>query len=364
MGSIYRRKKVYWIKYYRNGKPYYESSHSDKVEVAKRILKAREGEISQGRLPGICFDRVRYDEIEEEYLTDYRINLKRTVKKAERCARFLKKEFGGMRVTEITTARIKQYIQKRMEGGVSNATINRELSALKRMFNLAARCTPPKVAQVPHISMLKEDNVRKGFFEHEDFLAVRGALPDYLKPVVTFAYSTGWRRSEILGLQWSHVDLEEGIVRLEPGDTKNSEGRTLYLEPELWELMRNLKRKQRLGCPYVFHFNGRRIGDFRDSWSRACQIARTPGMLFHDFRRTAIRNMIRAGIPERVAMTISGHKTRAVFDRYNIVSQDDLKEAASKRQAFNEKMAERWLQNGYTQPKSSGDVVALKSLTN
>ena len=86
-------------------------------------------------------------------------------------------------------------------------------------------------------------------------------------------------------------------------------------------------------------------------------------MLFHDFRRTAIRNMIRAGIPERVAMAISGHKTRAVFDRYNIVSQDDLKEAASKRQAFNEKMAERWLQNGYTQPKSSGDVVSLKSLS-
>lgn len=363
MGSIYRRKKVYWVKYYRNGKPYYESSHSDKVEVAKRILKAREGEISQGRLPGICFDRVRYEDIEEDYLTDYRINLKRTVKKAERCARFLKEEFGGMRVTEITTARIKQYIHKRMGEGVSNATINRELSALKRMFNLAARCTPPRVAQVPHISMLKEDNVRKGFFEHEDFLALREALPDYLKPVVTFAYSTGWRRSEILGLQWSHVDLEEGVVRLEPGDTKNSEGRTLYLEPELLELMRNLKRKQRLDCPSVFHLNGRRIGDFRDSWSRACQEARTPGMLFHDFRRTAIRNMIRAGIPERVAMTISGHKTRAVFDRYNIVSQDDLKEAASKRQAFNEKMAERWLQNGYTRPKSSGAVVSLQSLS-
>jgi integrase len=226
------------------------------------------------------------------------------------------------------------------------------------MFNIRAKQTPPKENRVPYIPLVKEDNTRRGFFEHGEFLALRDTLPSYLKGFVTFAYYTGWRRSEIFSLQWSQVDLEEGIVRLEPGDTKNSEGRTLYLEPALLELMRNLKRKQRLGCPYVFHLSGKRIGDFRDAWSRACQIARTPGMLFHDFRRTAIRNMIRAGIPERVAMTISGQKTRAVFDRYNIVSQDDLKEAASKRQVFNEKMAERWLQNGYTTPlrKKLGNV--------
>jgi hypothetical protein len=74
MGTLYRRKKVYWIKYYRNGKPYFESTHSKKKGVAKRLLKKREGEISEGKLPGIYFDKVTFDELAEDFLTDYRIN--------------------------------------------------------------------------------------------------------------------------------------------------------------------------------------------------------------------------------------------------------------------------------------------------
>jgi len=352
MGCIYRRGKTLWIKYYRNGKSYAESTGSDKMEVAKRFLKKREGEISMGGLPGIYLDRVTFDELASDLITDYQINKRKSLERVELAVKHLEKMFSGMKVVNITTASIKTYIEDRMKSGLSNASINRELSALKRMFHLGLRCTPAKMGQVPYIPMLRESNTRKGFFEHEDFLALRDALPDYLKPVVTFAYHTGWRRGEILNLTWDKVDLNAGIVRLDPGETKNDDARTLYLNEELKKEMHQLFVKRRLGCPYIFNNDGRQIRDYRDAWQSACKKLglqvkdkKTSRMvsarLFHDFRRTAVRNMVRAGVHERVAMAISGHKTRSVFDRYNIINQDDLKEATIKQEQYLQ------VQNGY-----------------
>jgi len=362
MGCIYRRGKTYWIKYYRNGKSYAESSGSDKQEVAKRVLKMREGEIAQGKMPGICFEKIPFSEIMDDYLTDYKLNDRRTVYKAELYSNDLKKEFEGFKAIEVTTPNIKRYIEKRKSEGVANATINRRLSALKKAFNLAAKCTPPKVAHVPYIPMMKENNVRKGFIEYDGYLSIFEALPGYLKPIFQFAYATGWRKSEILNLKWSQVNVREGIVRLEPGETKNNEGRTVYLEPELQAIMKDLHKHRRMDCFYVFNARGKRIFDFRKAWETACTTAGKPGLLFHDLRRSAIRNMVRAGIPERVAMMISGHKTRSVFDRYNIVSQDDLKEAALKRQKYCEDQAAR-LQFSYNPPKNEKRVTTLKVVT-
>jgi len=197
------------------------SSHSKKKEVAKKLLKNREGEIAKGQLPGICFEKIRFGELADDFLVDYRVNKKKSLDKAKRCVTCLKKVFEGMKITEITTANIKSCIEKRMEQGFSNASINRELAALERMFHLGARCTPPKVGQVPFIPMLKESNVRKGFFEHDEYTALKGALLEDLKSIVTFAYHSGWRKGEIMGLTWDRVDLKQGIVRLNPGETKN-----------------------------------------------------------------------------------------------------------------------------------------------
>jgi len=360
MGCIYKRGNIWWIKYYYNGKPYVESSRSDRKAVAVKLLKLREGSLSKGEIPGIHIDKIRFDELAEDFLTDYRINNKKTLEDAERYVKNLKEVFGGMRVIEITTAKVKDYIDRRMEEGLSNASINRELSALKRIFRLGALCTPPKVAQIPYIPMLKEENVRKGFFEHEEFLRLKSALPQYLRPLVTFAYYTGWRLGEITNLTWNKVDLKQGTIRLDFGETKNKEARTIYMNEELFKEMKALHSQRRLGCPYVFHRNGNKIKRFTRTWNRACikaglwrplkdsdgksvvvkrkdgseELVKVPTKIFHDFRRTAVRNMIRAGIPERVAMMISGHKTRCVFDRYNIVSDQDLREAAMKQQSF------------------------------
>ena len=328
------------------------------------MLKKREGEISQGKLPGIYFDKVKFDELAEDLLQDYRINKKKSLKRAENSVDHLKKTFEGMRVVDITTPRIRGYIEDRMKwtcnkceekfdpqnkcpscdgddlkSGAANATINRELSALKRLLNLGAQQTPPKVDRVPYIPLLEENNIRKGFFEHGDFLALRAALPAHLKGFITFGYKVGWRVSEIAGLTWKQVDLNQGIVRLEVGETKNAEGRTVYLDDELKEIFNQQwesRKANRKLLPYVFlnKDGGDRVKRFDKSWKNACKDAGIGVRLFHDFRRTAVRNMVRSGIPERVAMMISGHKTRSVFDRYNIVNDQDLKLAALKQQAY------------------------------
>lgn len=346
MGMIYKQTKsrFWWIKYYKDGRPFRESTRSDKETEARRILREREGDIASGRAILPRADRVHFEELADDLLKDYRINGRRSLDRVEWALKHLRAQFGSSRVLTITTPAIRSYMEKRQKEGAKNGTINRELDVLKRMFSLAL--ASEKLLRRPHIPMLDEDNVRTGFFSEVDFLALHDALPEYLRPIATFAYTYGWRKGEILGLTWDRVDLIAGTVRLDPGSTKNREGRTVILTEELqsllvkqWEGARAIVIKERPGAtarevaremPWVFHRNGQPILNFRSAWTTACKKAGLVGRIPHDFRRTAIRNMVRAGISERVAMMISGHKTRSVFDRYDIVSEGDLRQAAKR----------------------------------
>lgn len=343
MGSIYKRGNTWWIKYYRNGKYYRESSQSTKKMVAKKLLDRREGEIAQGKLPSINFDNIFFEQLSKELLRDYRINQKKSLDRAERSVAQLNRYFEGFPATKITTPLINGYIEKRLDEGAANATINRELAALKRMLNIGARQTPPLVDRLPHINMLREDNIRTGFFEHAEFMALLEYLPDFLKAFTIFAYKYGCRISEIRNLTWNQIDRENGYVRLDPGKTKNNKGRNFYMDDEMRALIHEQwERRKQLGIlvPYVFPNRGGdgQIKDIRGSWYSACRKAGIGKKLFHDLRRTAVRNMVRAGISRNVAMRISGHKTNSVFDRYDIVNYADLKDAARKIEKYKNKI--------------------------
>jgi integrase len=334
MGSIYKRGAVYWIKYHRNGRPFYESSGSTAQKDAKNLLMLREGDIARGVPVTPQVTRCTIDELLADVVTDYEINKKKSLEALRHRLKHLLPHFGGWRAAAVTPADVRRYVAERQAANAANAQINRELAALKRAFTLGVE--GGKILTRPKIAMLEEHNVRQGFFERDQFEAVRTRLPADIRPVVTFGYLTGWRiLSEVLPLPWRQVDFTAGRVRLEPGTTKNKQGREFPLTAELRALLEaqrahtdTIQRLQGKIIPTVFHRDGAPIRDFYGSWHSACRAAAVPGRIPHDFRRTAVRNLVRAGIPERVAMTMTGHKTRAVFENYNIVSPGDLDDAA------------------------------------
>jgi integrase len=349
MGQIRKRGGVYWIRYYRNGRRIEESARTDKWEDARDLLRKQEGAIANGAPVSAKIGRLRFEDAAADLETDYSINKRRTLEHVQRHVKRLTKHFGGRRMTDITGAEVRRYIATRQEAGAKNATINRELAALRRMFTLAVDAG--KLLMRPKIPMLQEDNARQGFFEVEQFQAVLRHLPKPLQAVATFAYFTGWRRSEIIGLEWSRVDRKAGIVRLDVGTTKNKDGREFTYRDvadlkavieRQWQAHEALKKlgsdadpgSQPTICPLVFHRKGKPIKSYRKAWERACRLAGCPGRLMHDFRRTAVRNLERAGVSRSVATRITGHKTEAVYRRYAIVSSSDLADAARKLQAM------------------------------
>jgi integrase len=282
-------------------------------------------------------DRIPYAEIAEDLREHYRATGDRDLREAEGRLYHLGLAFSGRRVVHLGAAEITRYIVSRQRQQAANGTINRELAVLGRMLRLAYE--HGKLTRVPVIHKLKEAPPRSGFFERDQFEAVRRQLPDDLRVAITLAYTYGWRtQSEVLPLQGHQLDLKAETLRLDPGTTKNDEGRIVYLTPELKTLlsaqvdrMKTLERQLGKIIPWIFaHPDGSQRKDFRKAWATACRRAGGAGRMRHDFRRTAVRNMVSGGVPERVAMTITGHRTRSVFDRYHIVSPTDLQEAARK----------------------------------
>ena len=249
---------------------------------------------------------------------------------------------SAAKAIDITTNSVERYKTLRLREKAAPATVNRELASLKRMFRLGLR--QGMVATMPYISMLAEHNVRKGFFELDQFQAILKHLPSEYHPLFEIAYITGWRmRSELLTRQWRHVDFGgKGWLRIDAGEAKDAtSGRefqfTSWMRDALErqrKLVSKMEKKTKSVIPWVFcQPDGGRIYRFYEAWREACKAAgidRIP----HDFRRTAVRNLERAGVPRTTAMAMIGHKTESIYRRYSIVDQAMLEMGTSKLEAL------------------------------
>lgn len=342
-GYIRRRGRIYYITYWVGGKSHEESCRSTKLEDAQKLL--RERLMGTGAAPAHGAKGILVNELLNDLERDYLLNRRRSIGDMLHSGlKRLRPHWASRSAAAVTTEGVTEYQLKRRAEGAADATINREVALLRRAFNLARQSTPPKIASAPYFPTLKERNVRSGFLEPDQYARLRDALPQHLKALFVVAYHVGCRRGELLGrrgllspLKWEQVDLLHDQIVLKPGTTKNDEGRVLpiYGEMKPWLVMLREQRDSFFPqCPWVFHRNGEPIKDFRGAWKSACKAAGVPELLFHDLRRSAVRNMRKAGLDRKRAMTISGHKTETTFERYNITSDRDRQEDVAKLEAY------------------------------
>ena len=273
-------------------------------------------------------------DLSDAYLQDYQVRQFRSQSTARGRTAHLAAFFGrDARAATLTTYQIRQYQLTRRAAGAATGTINRETSALHRMGTLAVHWG--WLETVPGFpDRLRENPPRQGFFEHPEYLAVRAHLPAPWQDILDLAYYSGWRKNELLGLTWDEIDEAGGVIRLSPARSKTLVGRILPISPPIADALNRRRARRDPESPLVFHRDGITIRRWRTAWRTACQAAGVPTRFLHDCRRTAARNLIRANVPERVAMLLTGHKSRAIFDRYNIIHEQELLDAGDQLVAY------------------------------
>jgi integrase len=378
-GALLLRGNVWWTQVYSHGEAKRESTGTTDEKKALKILRQRVGAVANG----IVQDSrgLRYTDLRQSYFADYVANGRKSLRRDKLGEPYLDKVkrldsfFEGYRAAEVTTDDVRKFIISQQATRRANSTINRSLAALKRMYNLARR--DGRLRNVPYIPMLKEAAPRSGFFERAQFDALYAALPKYLRLPLALGYYTAAREGEILSLKWDQVDFLADTISLRAGETKNDAARTIPITPALRALLIEQRSSRPQDFPLVCYRLDRKgrpvkIRGFRKAWYSAAvrtglgrfepavhrvtgepvfEKPRGPrskpkakmvyhGVIFHDLRRSGVRNLVRAGVPERVAQEISGHKTREIFARYNITSQNDITEAGRKLAAFHEKLSD------------------------
>ena len=411
-GRIFQRKSsAFWLcAYYLRGKEHRESTGESDAANAKKYLERRLYEVGADKIGAKKFVGPQAERIKIScgvmfaeqrkpdcgclccaLECDFRLRDKASPQNLSNFRR-VRRDFALRRATSLTSEQVDNYIERLLAEDYAPASANRLTQLLGQAFNLAIR--QKRLSTSPLIRRLSEaGNVRQGFFSDSEFRTVASNLPEDLRDFVQFGYLTGWRKHEITTLTWENVDGD--VIRLRAENAKIRESRSVAIEGELSELIERRRTARQVKttngvtlASLIFHRQGQPVGDFRKAWATACLMAglgkfvcrncggavdplykcescarewareelKYVGRIFHDFRRTAVRDMVRAGVPETVAMSISGHKTRSMFDRYNIHDERDQREALRATQAYRQQQAVAQREKLTTMPQRSAGI--------
>jgi integrase len=354
-GSVYRRKykdrtgkiqqtKTWFLQYYIPGqpKPIRISSGTERFDDAVALLRQKIAKVPLKAKHTTDSDRVTVGQLLDLVIDDYRFhNRASTYDTQLRINKHLRPAFEHVRAKSVSTASIKRYVGDRKFQGASQATINKELAWLVRAFNLGYANEPRLVEQVPVINIPVVQNAREGVIPHEHYRTIRDLLPTYARIAFVISYYTGVRKGELQKLRIDKIQFENDRIELIPQTTKNKTGRyiPIYNHEMRSELERAVSQADP-ACPMLIQEDGAPVHEWRKSWRTAIRAAHLPEALFHDLRRTALTNMIHAGMRVEDAMRISGHKTRSVFERYNITSPEYEREQIRRLAEFMKKKDE------------------------
>jgi integrase len=346
LGRVYQRGNVFWLDYTVGGARHREPTEATSKSQARDALRQRIGDRKSGKLVGRP-DHLRLAEYVKDsegkrqlvgglrwlHEKQYDLDGLRSKERIQQYWKHIERFFGSdARAVEVTPTRLDSYATSRLKEGAARQTVNNELAALRRGFRLGVE--KGLLSVVPVFKLPKVRNARSGFFQDGDIAALLLELPKDARPdVVEFLYHTGWRSGEGRFLQWAFVDMAGESIRLEQSRSKSGKPRVFpfRLSPPLKTLLQ--RRWEQRNGPYVFHIGGEPIGKgaLRCAWTRAVKRAGLEGKLIHDLRRSAARNLRRAGVPEGVIMALCGWDTRSMFDRYDIINEEDLAVAMAKR---------------------------------
>ena len=319
--------KNYWIEYYLEGNRTRERIGRSKQAAENRLREVQTAKAEGRNIRKNKNSLITLGNLRDWYLDLSEVKQRRSFSSIKKCLRICVDGIGDIAVSQLTQNRLELFRKKRLTEiserkgrPVKPSTVNRDVANLRAMLNKALDHSKIESNLIGRIKQLEENNVRERVLSPEEFETLYLHCPASLKGLVLIAYYLPMRQAEIMNLTWQEIDLKTGFIRLGGERTKNKTGRVIPLHPRIVDFFKSFPRPIHGG--YIFG-QSRRFN--RKAFNKAVEAAGINDFTFHDLRHCAINNLRLAGNDHYTIKQASGHKTDIAFQRYNLVTEEEIK---------------------------------------